>query len=241
MKVSRHGPIFFIDAPRRRAYALRSALLEPGAAPYLAGLRLSQVKNCRGFLDAAMYWKSPSENLICGDVDGNISWQASALTPTRKGWTGRLPVPGTGEYEWLGFRTQLPRELNPERGFIATANHNIQPKDYTPPLMFKTADTRFDRITRLLQLIKPGQKYTLEDHQRMQHDALSLRAAADLPLFKGWTSPDSGVERARADLAAWNAVMDRGYEDAYRQFIEPVVGAGGERIEAVQPANGLKF
>jgi hypothetical protein len=32
-------------------------------------------------------------------------------------------------------------------------------------------------------------------------------------------------------------LVDRGYEDAYRQFIEPVVGAGGERIE-VQPANG---
>ena len=32
-------------------------------------------------------------------------------------------------------------------------------------------------------------------------------------------------------------LIDRGYEDAYRQFIEPIVGAGGERIE-VQPANG---
>jgi hypothetical protein len=27
-------------------------------------------------------------------------------------------------------------------------------------------------------------------------------------------------------------VVDRGYEDAYRQFIDPVVGAGGERLEA---------
>ena len=75
-----------------------------------------------------MYWKSPSENLICGDVDGNISWQASALTPSRKGWVGRLPVPGTGGFEWHGFRKDLPREFNPARGFIATANHNIQPE-----------------------------------------------------------------------------------------------------------------
>jgi hypothetical protein len=27
-------------------------------------------------------------------------------------------------------------------------------------------------------------------------------------------------------------VVDRGYEDAYRQFIDPVVGASGERLEA---------
>jgi hypothetical protein len=29
-------------------------------------------------------------------------------------------------------------------------------------------------------------------------------------------------------------LVDRGYEDAYRQFIEPVVGASGERIETVK-------
>jgi hypothetical protein len=29
-------------------------------------------------------------------------------------------------------------------------------------------------------------------------------------------------------------LVDRGYEDAYRQFIEPVVAASGERIETVQ-------
>jgi hypothetical protein len=26
-------------------------------------------------------------------------------------------------------------------------------------------------------------------------------------------------------------LVDRGYEDAYRQFVEPIVGASGERIE----------
>jgi len=35
-------------------------------------------------------------------------------------------------------------------------------------------------------------------------------------------------------------LTDRGYEDAYRQFIEPIVGAGGERIVAVQSANGTR-
>ena len=209
LRFSRHGPIFHIDRANHRAYALRSALHEPGTAPYLAGLRLSQVRDCKAFLEAANYWNSPSENLICGDVDGNISWQASALTPLRKGWSGRLPVPGTGKYEWLGFRTDLPRELNPPRGFIATANNNIQPKGYTPPLMFKPAPTPFERITRLRQLIQPGQKYTLDDHARWQHDALSLRAAADLPQFRGWKSQDPEVEQARAEIASWDAVYAR--------------------------------
>ena len=214
LRFTRHGPVFHVDTVRHRAYALRSALHEPGTAPYLAGLRLAGASNCREFLDAAMYWYAPSENLICGDVDGNIAWQASALTPRRKEWTGRLPVSGTGSHEWDGFRRDLPRELNPERGFIVTANHNVQPKGYSPPFMFKNADTRFDRITRLLQLIQPGRKYSFDEHQRLQHDAYSLRAAADRRLFTGWTSGEARVERARKMLVEWDAVYSKASVEA---------------------------
>ncbi len=171
LKFSRHGPIFYSDKAKGRAYALKSALHQPGTAPYLAGLRLSQVRDCKSFLEAANYWNSPSENLICGDVDGNISWQASALTPARKGWSGRLPVPGTGAYEWNGFRKDLPRELNPPRGFVATANNNIQPKGYQP-LMFKSgADAiRADRETAAIDQARR------EVHRRGQR-AMAARCA----------------------------------------------------------------
>jgi penicillin amidase len=214
IKTSRHGPIFHEDRARHRAYALRSALLEPGTAAYLGGLRLAQARDCRAFLDAAMYWKAPSENLICGDVDGTISWQASALTPKRGPagvtWSGRLPVPGAGAYEWDGFRRDLPREINPARGFIATANHNIHPRGYAPPIMFKSsANLEFDRITRLLQMIRPGARFTLDDHRRMQLDAVSLRARAEIPLFAGWTSSLPEVEHARALLAGWDGRLAR--------------------------------
>jgi hypothetical protein len=44
----------------------------------------------------------------------------------------------------------------------------------------------------------------------------------------------SGVYDERSDrLHSLGELIDRGYEDAYRQFIEPVVGAGGERIDPV--------
>jgi penicillin amidase len=210
LKYSRHGPIFFEDKTRHLAYAVRRAAAEPGTAPYLGGLRLAQARNCREFLEAAMYWKAPTENQICGDVDDNISWRPAALSPARTGWTGRLPVPGTGQYEWQGFRKDLPSELNPARGFIATANHNINPPGYTPPLMFKNADARFERITRLRQMLNgPPEKLAIDDHRRMQHDALSLRAAADLPLFRGWTAADPGVERLRGEIAGWDGVYSR--------------------------------
>ena len=209
LKFSRHGPIFHEDRVRNVAFALRSALHERGTAPYLTGLRLSQARTCRDFLEAATYWYAPSENLICGDVDGNISWRASALTPSRKGFTGRLPVPATGGYEWTGFRRDLPQQLNPASGFIVTANDNVQPPGYTPPFMYKDADVRFERITRLRQLLKSDRKYSIEDHRRIQLDAYSLAAAADIPGFAEWKAADADVERARARLAAWDGVYRR--------------------------------
>ena len=123
---------------------------------------------------------------------------------------GRLPVPGTGAYEWDGFRKDLPRELNPPRGFVATANNNIHPPGFTPPVMFKSStNVPFDRITRLLQLIKPEQKYTIDDHRRMQGDAVSLRAVSEVPLFRGWTSANPEVEKARALIAQWDGTLAR--------------------------------
>ena len=49
----------------------------------------------------------------------------------------------------------------------------------------------------------------------------------------------TGVYDERSDRAhTLGELMDRGYEDAYRQFIEPIVGASGEGIQSVQPVNG---
>jgi hypothetical protein len=44
-----------------------------------------------------------------------------------------------------------------------------------------------------------------------------------------------GIYDERSDRVHTVAeLVDRGYEDAYRQFVEPVVGASGDRIETVQ-------
>ena len=44
----------------------------------------------------------------------------------------------------------------------------------------------------------------------------------------------AGVYDERSDRRySLSELVDRGYEDAYRQFIDPVVGASGERIESV--------
>lgn len=213
LKFTRHGPVFYEDAARHRAFAAKSVNQEPGTAPYKGSFKLAQAGGCEDFFDRAMYWKMPTHNLICGDTKGNIALQVTGLTPDRDGWNGRLPVPGTGRYEWRGFRSDLPREYNPARGYIITANNNTHPADYKGRPVFYNTSTDVDvaRITRITQMIEQGKsrKFTVADMERMQHDAYSLRAERDQPLFKGWTAQDPGVEKARAAVEAWDRVLTK--------------------------------
>ena len=55
----------------------------------------------------------------------------------------------------------------------------------------------------------PEQKFSIEDHERMQHDAYSLRAERDQPLFRGWKSQDPDVEKARAMIEGWDKVLTK--------------------------------
>lgn len=230
-KFSRHGPIFSEDTVHHRAYALRSTMYERGSAGYLSALRYPALTDCREFLDAQAFYLAPTENMICGDTGGNIAWQASGAAPRRPGWHGRLPVAGTGEFEWEGLRDDLPRELNPGRGWIATANHDIHPAGYDPPLFFKSGPQR-GRYDRIAAVLSEGSGFSIAVLQALQHDAYSTQGARDVPLFRGWTAADSGVERGRQALAGWDAQHRRGslaaalYRFASRRLTDEVRAPG---------------
>ncbi len=215
LKFSKHGPVFYEDQARHIAFAARSSDQEPGTAPFRGSLKLAQATSCEDFFDRAMAWKLPSHNLICGDKKGNIALQVSGFAPDRDGWTGRLPVPGTGNYEWKGFRSDLPREYNPARGYIATANNNTHPQGYKgPPVFYNTTrDQDIARITRIRQLldkqIAEHKPFTIDDMERIQQDTYSLHAERDAPLFKGWTAKNPDAEKARAMIEGWDRILTK--------------------------------
>ena len=211
LKFSRHGPIFYEDDEHRKAYAARSVIQEQGTAAYKGSFQLAQATSCDDFFERAMYWLVPTHSLICGDVEGNIALQVTGLTPDRDGWTGRLPVPGTGDYEWQGFRTDLPREFNPARGYITTANNNVHPAGYNgrPVFYHSSKGVETSRISRLHQILGEGRRFSLADHVRAQQDVYSLAAEGDLQMFQGWTVNDPDVEWARSLIANWDAKLSR--------------------------------
>src|SRR5260221_8218552 len=94
---------------------------------------------------------------------------------------------------------------------MATANNNVNPPGLWPPVMFKTLNNLpFERITRVEQMLNtllPAKKFTIEDSERMQHDYYLSRAAFDQDVFKGWSGKTPDVEKARAMVSSWDAML----------------------------------
>jgi len=177
LKFTRHGPVLWEDS--KRALALRWAGAEPGTAGYLGSLAVDRARNWTEFELAMQRWKLPSENIVYADMAGNIGEHSTGLAPLRGNWTGLLPVPGTGGYEWAGFvpNSELPHSFNPAQGFIATANHKMIPENYPYKIGYEWAPPfRIRRITTVLDKTHSGEKMDIEEMERLQTDILSLPA-----------------------------------------------------------------
>jgi penicillin G amidase len=212
LKYTRHGPVLAEDAAHHKAYALRAGWLEIGAAPYLASLRMDQASTWAEFEEACGYSRLPSENMVWADRAGHIGYQAVGLAPRRPNWTGLLPVPGDGRYEWDGDLPikLLPHALDPDRGFLVSANNYLFPLDYPfKDAMHYTAADPF-RASRITEVLSGGRLNTVADMERLQNDNLSIPARSLVPLLAG-LPPGGGSAAAlaaRDRLLAWNFSVD---------------------------------
>lgn len=211
LKFTRHGPVIYEDRAHRRAYAVRAAWMEIGGAPYLASLRMDQATSWEEFREACSYNRMPAENMVWADRTGTIGWQAAGIQPLRRTWSGLLPVPGDGRYEWEGYLpiTALPHEVNPPRGFIATANHYLFPNDYPwkEALHYTWADPF--RAARITELLGSGRLFSVAEMARVQNDDLSLPARALVPLLLDISLPSGPAAEAREQLRGWDFVLDK--------------------------------
>ena len=208
LKYSIHGPILFEDTENHLAYGLKAAWLDVGAAPYLASLRMDQAKTWDEFRHACSFSGLPGENMVWADKKGNIGWQAVGLTPIRFGWSGSLPVPGNGDYEWQGYVPvrAMPHLSNPSEGWYGSANNNNIPKGY--PNIFSDTYSDPARIFRLNEVFLTARNHTIEDSKALQYDTKSMTAERLVPLITRLALP-TGLKSAASRLDQWNFFLDK--------------------------------
>src|SRR5699024_1728840 len=192
------------------AYAVRAAWMETGGAPYLASLRMDQAQTWEEFREACSYNNIPGENMIWADKKGNIGWQSVGITPKRPNWSGLVPVPGDGSYEWDGYLPikEKPHIFNPKDGFFGSANSNLTPKNYPhrkEAIGWTWADPY--RWARINEVLSSGRKFSMVDMMELQTDYLSIPARTLTHFLKSLQSDDKKVEKARQMLLGWDFTL----------------------------------
>lgn len=229
MLFSHHGPVLHHDPEKGKAFSLRAAWLEPGAAPYFNSIEYMQAKTWDDFLAAMTRWRTPGENLVYADVAGNIGWRPGAIIPKRDNWDGLVPVPGDGRYEWSGFYDidELPCELNPARGWIATANEfkMTEADDLYDKAGFFWASP--ERSKRIGEAIEAEERSTVRGQFALQLDTLNLPAREILDAIQALPFERSEEIPGLQELLAWDHRMSAKsrealiYEVWYQRHLHP--------------------
>ncbi len=207
-RYTRHGPVVYEDRDNGVAYAVRAGWMEIGGAPYLASLRMNQAKTWEEFRDACNYSNIPGENMVWADVDGNIGWQSVGIAPIRRNWSGLVPVPGDGRYEWDGYLEirHKPHVFNPEKGFWSTANQNLVPPGYEHRDAVGWSWSDPFRSARIDEVLASGKRFTMSEMMQLATDYVSLPARSLVPMLRGVDLPP-GAEAARGDLLNWDFAL----------------------------------
>jgi penicillin amidase len=203
-----------------------SAGAESGAASLSAMSRMLWATNVHdgmellGQVETAWNW-------VLADRGGNIGYQMSGRMPRRRdGWNGLLPQPGWDPAnDWQGFvpPSELPRMLNPDNGFIATANHDLNHLGQVRPINLSMAAYRAERIERLLD---ERSDWDVAAVGKMHLDVYSTQAERFMNVLRPLL-PHSATGNLLRDWDCRYDVDSKGaflFETFYRQLLVDVFG-----------------
>lgn len=213
--VTRHGPIVsdivFKEEVPDAMFSMQWTALEP-TLELEAVMQMNKANDWESFEKALENFHAPAQNFVFASPDGTIAYKANGRIPLRKLGDGQLPVPGdSSEYGWEGYipYDELPRVVNPDEGFIATANNEVVGAEYPYHITkFWAQPYRYERIAEVLE---SGDQFTAEDMMALQLDVKNLYAAEFLPsLIESVRAKDvdGKYEEALEILAAWDQFDD---------------------------------
>ncbi|MET0334314.1 MAG: penicillin acylase family protein [Rhizobacter sp.] len=219
---TRHGPVItdsgsaatdgIVGSPRP-AYALsmRWTALDKDSGTIDAALAFNSARSVSEFVAAAGKHLAPMQNIVVADVEGHIGVVSAGRVPVRKpenDLKGLVPAPGwDARYDWAGVLepTWTPRENDPPRGWIATANQRIHAADY--PHFITSEWAAPYRQQRIEQMLNAKPKHSLESLRTMQADVLSLGTLKLMPHLLKAKSSHALAAAAQKELAGFDGTM----------------------------------
>jgi penicillin G amidase len=171
-----------------------------------ASINVSRARDWRGFREVLKDWAVAVFNFVYADREGNVGYQMAGRLPVRGRITYGFRDAVNEEDSWRGYIPfdDLPRQYNPTRGYVASANQRVVAPDYPHPIY--GAYSQGHRGVRLDQVFAAPEPHDHLANVRMQNDIKNCRAERWAPHvvrhLAGSSDPDA---RLLADaLADWD-------------------------------------
>jgi len=208
---TRHGPVVHGDPLTGMALALKYTATRRTNRGLECMLPMLTARDVTAMAAAQDGWVDPVNNLVCADTSGRIAYQCRGELPVRSSAAHRrLPVAGwDGSCEWTGTVPfgDLPRTIDPDAGFVTTANHAIVDGD--EPYISYTFSQPY-RAERLRSVLAGSPALSVAELQGLQADTVSWAARAWIRVLAGLRPFDGDAEAARAMLAGWDGDLAAG-------------------------------
>ncbi|MFN3587707.1 MAG: penicillin acylase family protein, partial [Moraxellaceae bacterium] len=124
-------------------------------------------------------------NVVFADAH-TIGWQVTGQYPRRRAGYGYFPSPGwSGAYDWDGVvpYAELPNDIAPERGYVATANQRTVSAPHLTGSWYAP-----ERHERIVEVLETHNRHTLATTVDLQNDVQD-RAALKLRALLGRMAP----------------------------------------------------
>lgn len=187
IRFTKHGPVISDIYPKEelienKVISIQWSGFEP-TNEFRALYEINWAEDFQDFKDALPHYGIPGMNFIYGDVEGNIAMYSVAKLPVRSGNPITMRQGWNPEHDWQSFIPfdEMPRVINPARGWIANANNKITTDSY--PYYLATFWEPPSRIERIEQILTKNEILTPQIFAELQNDSYSEFAAKITPLL----------------------------------------------------------
>ncbi|MCX2745177.1 penicillin acylase family protein [Mangrovivirga sp. M17] len=210
-----HGPVMYDDSFKgdssRIGFAMKWISHEK-SNELKTFIELNAATNYDDYREALKHYISPAQNFVFASTDGDIAMTIQGKFPVKFPEQGKFVMDGTSSvYDWSNY---IPMEhnassLNPERGFVSSANQVPTAADY--PYWYLAGDFEYYRNRVINEELTSMNDITIDDMKKLQQNNLNLKAKEILPWLLD-TLDQSGLNDRQMEvyntLKEWNFMND---------------------------------